>query len=111
MSNYTDYKGRHTGKEIDDAVDRVARGVASQAVFVNAVMESAGWTGNTYSFEDTYPSTAYDISIEVSPAATAEQFEAFGGAMICGSAEANIATALGSKPSMDVPIIIKVVAK
>ena len=74
-------------------------------------MVTSGWAGNTYSFEATYPKESYDISIEVAPTATAEQFEAFGGAMICGSADSNIATALGYVPTVDIPIIIKVVAK
>lgn len=74
-------------------------------------MLASNWVDNTYSFEDTYPHSAYDIAIEVAPTATAEQFEAFGGAMICGSHDSNIATALGDVPTVDIPIIIKVVAK
>lgn len=79
--------------------------------FVTATMTASGWAGNAYSFEGTYPKESYDISIEVAPTATAEQFEAFGGAMICGNAAENVATALGDVPTVDIPIIIKVVAK
>ena len=86
-------------------------GAAPLPVFVAATMLASGWSSNTYSFEETYPHASYNISIEVAPTATAEQFEAFGGAMICGSADSNIATALGDVPTMDIPIIIKVVAK
>ena len=79
--------------------------------YTEATMTASAWSGNTYSFEATYPKDSYDISIEVAPTATAEQFEAFGGAMICGSADSNIATAIGDVPTIDIPIIIKVVAK
>lgn len=83
----------------------------SKPSFVTATMAASGWSGNTYSFESTYPKASYDIAIEVAPTATVEQFEAFGEAMICGSATENVATALNGAPSMDIPIIVKVVAK
>ena len=76
-----------------------------------ATMTAAGWIDKQYSFEAAYPNAQYDISIEVAPTATAEQFEAFGAAMICGSATENIATALGDVPAVDVPVIVKAVAK
>ena len=79
--------------------------------YAEVMMLASGWTGSTYSFEADYPNEQYNISIEVGPTATAEQFEAFGGAMICGSANSNIATALGDVPTVDIPIIVKVVAK
>ena len=86
-------------------------GKSSKPTYATATMSASGWSGNTYSFEATYPKASYDISVEVAPTATAEQFEAFGGAMICGSHDSNVATALGDVPTVDIPIIIKVVAK
>jgi hypothetical protein len=87
-------------------------GVPKQGVqYVTVTMMASGWSGNTYSFEAEYPHAQYNISIEVSPTATTEQFEAFGGAMICGSADSNVATAIGDVPTIDIPIIVKVVAK
>ena len=86
------------------------RGVAKPN-YVTETMLAFGWDGNTYSFEDTYPKASYDISVEVAPTATAEQFEAFGGAMICGSHNSNIATAIGDVPTVDIPIIIKAVRR
>lgn len=84
---------------------------AAKAVVSTTAMTAAGWIDKQYSFEAAYPNAQYDISIEVAPTATAEQFEAFGAAMICGSATENIATALGDVPAVDIPIIIKAVAK
>lgn len=82
-----------------------------QPVVTEVTMLADGWSGNVYSFEADYPAAAWNLSIEVSPTATAEQFTAFGEAMICGSAAGNTATALGTAPAVDIPIIIKAVAK
>lgn len=108
----------HTAQQIDDATQKFLDGYTAKDVgaaakpeFILTTMVSSGWVGNTYSFEDTYPADSYDLSIEVAETATAEQFEAFGGAMICGSADRNIATAIGDVPPVDVPIIVKVVEK
>ena len=79
--------------------------------YVPHTMLASGWVGNTYSFESEYPNSKCDISIEVSATATSDEFEAFGASMICGSAESNTATALSDVPTVDIPIIIKVVTK
>lgn len=84
---------------------------ASTPSFVETTMLAASWTGKTYSFEGVYPSARYNIRIEVAPSATVDQFEAFGAAMICGSANSNVATALGDVPAVNIPIIVKVVVK
>lgn len=96
-----------------DAVrEDVQRELAAKApTYASVNMLASFWTGNTYSFEAAYPKDSYDISVEVAPSATAEQFEAFGSAMICGSADSNVATALGDAPTVDIPIIIKAVRK
>lgn len=89
----------------------VSAPVAFRPSYTTITMMASKWSGKTYSFEATYPKNTYDISIEVAPTATSEQFEAFGGAMICGSPDNNIATALGDVPTVDIPIIVKVVRK
>ena len=79
--------------------------------YVPHTMLASGWVGNSYSFQDLYPHESYDIEIFVASTATSEQFEAFGGAMIGGDYQSNIAVAVGDVPTIDVPIIIKVVKK
>ena len=64
-----------------------------------------------YSFEIDYPSSNYDIEVALDSTATVEQAEAFNGAQIVGSATSNIVKAYGVVPTVDIPIIIKVVTK
>ena len=80
-------------------------------VYVETTMLASAWQENKYSFEAEYPHEQYNISIEVAPTATAEQFEAFGAAMICGNATSNVATAIGDVPTVDIHIIVKAVKK
>lgn len=85
--------------------------ISNAPTYVSSTMLASSWVDNTYSFESTYPHVDFDISIEVAPTATVEQFEAFGEAMVCGSATSNVATALNGAPTVDIPILIKVVGK
>ncbi len=64
-----------------------------------------------YSFEIDYPSSNYDIEIALDSTATSEQAEAFNGAQIVGSATSNIMKAYGIVPTVDIPIVLKVVRK
>ena len=78
---------------------------------VSSTLSASSWSNGVYSFESTYPVASYDIEISLSDGATSEQAEAFTGAIIVGSATANTIKALGTVPTVDIPIIIKVVAK
>lgn len=88
-----------------------AQGFEKKATYVSDTLLASGWVNSTYSFEETYPFASYDIEIQPASTATAEQVEAYGGAMIVGSIDSNVATAKGDVPTVDIPIIIKVVAK
>jgi hypothetical protein len=84
---------------------------ANKAIVVEATLFAITWSGNTYSFESDYPVASYDIEIALNSIATVEQAEAFNSAQIVGSATSNIVTAFGGRPTVDIPIIIKAVAK
>ena len=101
------YKDPVTGQWVKVGMPKVTGG----PIYITGTMLASGWIDNIYSFESNYPNSEYNISIEVANTATAEQFEAFGDAMICGSVDSNVATALGDVPTVDIPIIIKVVLK
>ena len=80
---------------------------------VASIMTAAGWNSATkkYSFETNYPNASYDIEVALDNTATSEQAEAFNGAQIVGSAASNIIKAYGDVPTVDIPIILKVVMK
>ena len=77
---------------------------------VASTMMATKWTSNKYSFEDIYPVGSYNIEIALNSTATIEQANAFNNAQIVGSATSNIVTAYGPVPTVDIPIIIRVVA-
>lgn len=68
-------------------------------------------TAKTYSFEADYPNASYDIEIALDSTATTSQAEAFNGAQIVGSATSNVVKAYGIVPTVDIPVILKVVNK
>lgn len=76
-------------------------------------MTAAGWNQETkaYSFEETYPSNQYDITIEPAKGYTEEQQDAWSAACIKGDIATNIATADGEVPTVDLPIYIEVTEK
>lgn len=83
----------------------------NKAVITRGTMVASQWSENTYSFESTYPVARYNIEIALDSTATEEQFNAFNSAQIVGSATTNIVKAFGDVPTVDIPIIIKVVTK
>ena len=76
-------------------------------------LTASSWdsTSKTYSFETDYPNSSYDLEIALDSTATSEQAEAFNGAQIVGSATSNIIKAYGDVPTVDIPVILKVVRK
>ena len=100
-------------KFIEDNEDILTsvQGKANKSSIVEATLLSSGWSDNTYNFENEYPVDTYDIEIALNGTATVEQAEAFSFANIVGSVTSNIVTAFGDVPTVDIPIIIKAVAK
>lgn len=92
--------------DISDTLEKV-----DSTRYESVTMLAAGWSGKTYSFETAYPSDTYNITISVAATATAAKYDAFAAAKICGSATANVVTALGNVPSVDIPLIVKAVKK
>lgn len=76
-------------------------------------LSAATWdkSAKTYSFESQYPHASYELEIALNGTATAEQAEAFNGAQIVGNATSNVIKAYGDVPTVDIPVILKVVAK
>ena len=83
----------------------------NKATITTATLLASGWNDGTYSFETDYPVTTYDLEIALDSTATSEQAEAFNGAQIVGSATSNIIKAYGIVPTVNIPVVLKVVRK
>lgn len=79
--------------------------------YLTTILAVANWSNKTYSFEATYPNNQYDITVSVAPTATTTEYDAFSNAKICGDATQNIIKAIGTVPTIAIPVIIKVVSK
>lgn len=91
---------------IDSAMKSIAGSVVATTLSANS------WTNSVYSFESQYPFATYNIFIEVNgDSVTGEQLDAWSGAKIVGSSTSNTYKAMGDVPSVDIPIILRVVAK
>ena len=83
----------------------------NKATITTATLLASGWSNGTYSFETDYPKATYDLEIALDSTATTAQAEAFNGAQIVGSATSNTIKAYGIVPTVDIPIVLKVVRK
>lgn len=84
----------------------------ARPVYTASTMTAGGWSGTTYSFEGTYPSTDYDIEVYYDgDRYTSETYEACAAAQMLGSVSANTMTAVGTVPTVGIPVILKVVRK
>lgn len=90
-----------------------AAGRDGSVITMNAVtLTAASWNSGVYSLETQFPIATYDI--EVMPdgdTITAEQLTAWSDAQIAGSSTANQLKALGTVPTVDIPVIVKAVTK
>lgn len=83
----------------------------NKATITTATLLASGWSNGTYSFETDYPKATYDLEIALDSTATTAQAEAFNGAQIAGSATSNTIKAYGIVPTVNIPVVLKVVKK
>lgn len=75
-------------------------------------LTAANWTTEgTYSLEATYPNATYNLNMSLSSTCTKEQYNAFSNAIIIGDDNSNIVKALGTIPTIDIPVKLKAVKK
>ena len=119
IKNLIDYNGdiiypqTKASAVYDDDGNLLSNVMARKPIITTTTLLASSWdsSAKTYSFESTYPNASYDIEVALDSTATAEQAEAFNGAQIVGSATSNIIKAYGDVPTVDIPVIIKVVTK
>lgn len=100
-------------KENKTSIDNTKTEVGKlKATYSEVTLEAANWSGQTYSLEATYPSATYDIEIELSGNATKDIAKVWGKVIPVPSPDKqNIIKALGTVPTVNIPIRIKAVKK
>lgn len=119
IKNLIDYNGdiiypqTKASAVYDDNGNLLSNVIAYKPTITTTTLLASSWdsTEKSYSFETDYPSASYDIEVALDSTATSEQAEAFNGAQIVGSATSNTIKAYGDVPTVDIPIIVKVVTK
>ena len=119
IKNLIDYNGdiiypqTKASAVYDDNGDLLSNVIAYKPTITTTTLLASSWdsSAKTYSFESTYPNASYDIEVALDSTATSEQAEACNGAQIVGSATSNTIKAYGDMPTVDIPIILKVVTK
>lgn len=84
---------------------------ANKPVELVITLSASGWSDRAYSLESTYPNETYDIEIALSSTATDEQIEAFDSAQMLGIDGMNIVKCRGTVPTVDIPVVARVVKK
>lgn len=82
--------------------------VKPSVTYVQVTLSASGWVGSEYSLETVYPKVRYNLDVGLSKTATKSEIAAFQGAILAGSYNSNIITALGDVPSIDIPVIVRV---
>lgn len=90
--------------------DLQTAGFEKVAQYFYYTMKANKWINKKYEFTD-YPFSMYNIAIEPSEKCTQAQIDAWTEAQLVGNNSENSATAYGTVPTIDIPIILTVVRK
>lgn len=85
---------------------------AKEESVVSSTLAVASWSNGVYSFTSTYPNASYDIAVEPDGnSITTAQYEAWTNAKIVGNSASNTIKALGTVPTVAIPVVIRVMPK
>lgn len=91
----------------------LAAGKADKHTIATGTITASGWSNKSYSgLQTTYPAASYDLEIEPNgDSCTAAQLAAWSAAQMVGSATTNVLKCMGTQPTVNIPIIVKVTPK
>ena len=117
----TDKQGHFTGETLDVVLDEIDDKIKEtrnkideklKITYSEVTLEASSWSEQTYSLEATYPSTVYDLEVELSGNATKELAKVWSRAIPVESPDGkNIIKLLGIVPSVNIPVRVKAVKK
>lgn len=83
-----------------------------QTTAIASTLFASSWESNVYSFTASYPSSDYNLMIELDGnTLTSEQYSAWNKAQIVGVSNSNIIKAFGIVPAIDIPIQLYIIPK
>lgn len=95
---------------LDTKLKEVADNTSGQEVEV--IMEPGKWSEKVYSFEDTYPASQYDFTLELKYECTPQEEDAYYKAsMRGGDVTVNRVRARGIQPTINIPVVLKLTKK
>ena len=98
--------------QVKNALSSLSSVKQDKPTVISTTLLSSGWSDGEYSFETTYPSSRYDMTVEPNgDTITSSQLEAWSSSQSVGSAAGNKIICMGDVPEVDIPVIIKVVKK
>lgn len=109
---FDEWFGQQKQVILDTISDLEAQGFEKRPVYQTSVLAANDWDpeAKTYSFEEAYPFETYDVNIEPIDC-TQEQAESWGAILPMGSSSANVLTALGDVPAVDIPVLLTIKEK
>ena len=91
-------------------IDTALKGIAGTTY--STTLLSTVWSNGVYSFESSYPFATYDIFLEPNgDSITDAQLDAWCNAKILGSMTTNTYIAKGEVPTVNIPVVLRVVKK
>ena len=110
VNNHTVNSDVPTDAKFTDTIVDIT-GKANKTTYSEKTLLATTWVNATYSFETDYPVANNDVVIEPSATITSDQYKAWGKAKIVGSSTDNKLTALGTVPTINIPVIMGVTSK
>lgn len=93
-------------------VDTAVSAKQSKPTIASTTLAVASWSNGVYSFESTYPNANYNIDVEPDGyTITDAQFKAWNEAKIVGNSNGNTIKALGTVPTVAIPVVVRATPK
>lgn len=83
-----------------------------KATSVATTLSASNWSNGAYDFTSTYPTSNYDVVIQPDGyTITSDQYTAWCKAQIVGNSNTNVIKALGTVPTVDIPVSLRIIPK
>ena len=93
-------------------IEKLKKNKENRATRYTEILIAEKWSGQTYSLEDKYPSSMYDLEIELNGSATKDIAKVWGRVIpVTDEGGKNIIKSLGTVPSINIPVKVKAVKK